>query len=74
MSSDWWNHSVRLILRAGFDLGDQNTVGRFSRRTVRPVRMISTIRNTLKKCCQPSQAGNPTGAPSGRWYSPDTSW
>ncbi len=32
--------------------------------------MISTIRNTLKKCCQPNHGGMPTGAPSGSSYSP----
>ncbi len=70
MSSDWWNHRFRLILRRPLFRGDQNAVGRFSVRTRRPERMMSTIRKTLKKCCHPSHAGNPTGAPSGRWYSP----
>ena len=69
-SSPWWNQIVRLVLPLGLFLGAQNTAGRFSWRIVRPDRMISTIRNTLKKCCQPSHAGMPTGAPSGRWYSP----
>ena len=70
MSSDWWNHRFRLILRLPLLRGDQNTLGRFSVRTCRPDRMISTIRNVLKKCCQPSHGGMPTGAPSGSGYSP----
>ena len=63
MSSDWWNHRFRLILRLPLPRGDQNAVGRFSVRTCSPERMISTIRNTLKKCCQPSHGGMPTGRP-----------
>ena len=70
MSRDWWNQRFRLIFRLPFHRGDQNTVGRFSVRTCRPERMISTIRNVLKKCCQPSHGGMPTGAPSGSGYSP----
>ena len=70
MSSDWWNHRFRLILRRLLLRGDQNAVGRFSVRTCSPLRMISTIRNTLKKCCHPSHGGIPTGAPSGSGYSP----
>lgn len=34
-------------------------------RTCRPVRTISTMKNMLRKCCQPNHAGNPTGALSG---------
>ena len=30
-----------------------------------PDRMMKIIRNAFKKCCHPSQAGKPTGAPSG---------
>ena len=60
MSSDWWNHRFRLILRLRVVArGDQNTVGRFSVRTCSPERMISTIRNTLKKCCQPEPRRDP---------------
>ena len=39
--------------------------GRCSERICRPVLMISTMRNMLRKCCQPSQAGMPVGADSG---------
>ena len=72
MSRDWWNHRLRLILPwPPFDQpGVQYAGGRRSVRTCRPERMISTMRKTLKKCCQPSQAGSPTGAPSGRGVSP----
>ena len=72
MSSDWWNHRFRLILPRPFfaHFGVQKAAGRFSVRTCSPDRMMSTIRNTLKKCCQPSHAGSPTGAPSGSSVSP----
>ena len=59
-----------LVLRGPSLLRTQVAGGRVCVRTSQPERMISTIRNMLKKCCQPSHAGNPTGAPSGRWVSP----
>ena len=34
-------------------------------RTFQPARMIRTMKKKLMKCCQASQAGNPTGAPAG---------
>ena len=50
--------------------GVQNTVGRFSLRTRRPERMISTIRNMLKKCAQFAHGAKPGSTSTAGWYSP----
>ena len=48
----------------------QNESGLGVERMSHPERTISNMKNMLRKCCQFSHAGNPTGAPSGSSYSP----
>ncbi len=75
-----WNHRSRLIFSDGFLvritlllLRVQYALGRRFVRTIHPDRMINTMINIFRKCCQPSQAGNPIGAPADRWGSPGNS-
>ncbi|MNI95323.1 hypothetical protein D3C73_1535780 [compost metagenome] len=71
-SSVRWNQRSRLILVGGFLVlmkpllfRVQFAAGRVVVRTCQPERMIRTIKNMFRKCCHPSQAGKPVGAPSG---------
>src|SRR5690625_3635195 len=59
-----------MLIFFGFFFDAQKASGRSCFRTRYPDRMMSTIKKMLKKCCQPSHPGNPTGADSGRSYSP----
>ncbi len=75
-----WNHRSRLIFSGGFLvritlllLRVQYAPGRWFVRTIHPDRIINTMINMFRKCCQPSQAGNPTGAAADRWDSPGKS-
>ncbi len=76
-SRERWNHRSKLIFSGGFLvritlllLRVQYAAGRWFVRTIHPDRMINTMIKMFRKCCQPSQAGNPTGAPADRWDSP----
>ena len=65
MVSEYFLGGAPFAENSEFSFGVKCAGGRCSRRICRPVRMISTIRNMFRKCCQPSHAGSPMGADSG---------